>query len=67
MTVTIHNLDTHPTKYVTPEELAEHLHVNRRVVYHWIDKGALDARKFGGLIRIPIDAARAFASTPARP
>lgn len=64
--MTIENLATHPKAFVSPEELAAYLDVPRGTVYHWIDKGALAARKIGGLLRIPTETARAFESKPAR-
>ncbi len=64
--MTIQSLESHPKKYVSPWELAEYFEVPRRTIYHWIDKGALDAKKVCGLIRIPVKSALALEEKPAR-
>jgi excisionase family DNA binding protein len=45
--------DTAPTKYLTPEEVAKVLRVDRRTVYRWLRKGKIPAVKFGGTWRVP--------------
>lgn len=62
----IADLKTHPKAFVNIEEYAEYLEVSPRTVYHNIEKGALAAVKVGGLLKIPIEEARRFASIPAR-
>ena len=64
--MTIQNIQSHPAKHVSPEEAAEYLVVPRRTVYHWIDKGALQAVRVGGLLRIKTEELQRFAGTPAR-
>ena len=62
----IKDLASHPKAFVNIEELASYLEVSPRTIYHNIEKGALAAVKVGGLIRIPVEEARRFASVPAR-
>lgn len=64
--MTIQSLDSHPKKYVSPEELAEYFGVPRRTIYHWVDKGALPAKKVCGLLRITVVSARALEDKDAR-
>jgi excisionase family DNA binding protein len=46
---------------LTPEEVAEALHVGRCTVYDLIRTGQLPSGKIGKLRRIPADAVREFA------
>ena len=39
--------------YLTPEEVAEILRVDRRTVYEWLRSGKLKAIRFGRTWRIP--------------
>jgi excisionase family DNA binding protein len=39
--------------YLTPQETAELLRVDRRTIYNWIRTGKLKAIKFGDTWRIP--------------
>jgi excisionase family DNA binding protein len=48
------------TDYLTPDDVALHLHVSRQVVYNWINDGRLRAVKAGRTLRIPLDALEAF-------
>lgn len=64
-TGTIDTLATHPGKFVSPRQLAEYLNVDPRTIYYHIDKGALRARRIGGVLRIPIAEARSYACEPA--
>lgn len=48
-------------KYVTPLQLALYLEVSRSTIYNQIDKGTIRIKKIGGLIRIPLAAAREYA------
>lgn len=57
----IDDLATYPRKFVTPMQLADYVAVSRRTIYHHIEKGALRAVKIGGMVRIPIKDARAYA------
>lgn len=66
MTTPIKDLATHPKPFVTIEALAEYLEVSPRTLYHHIEKGSLKANKVGGLLKIPLEEARRFASVPAR-
>lgn len=56
----------YPGYYLTPEELAILLEVKRRVIYSWVDKGALAAVRHGKLLRVTKVEALRFASVPAR-
>ena len=55
------DLAHYPRKFIAPIQLARYLNVTRRMIYHHIEKGALHARKIGGVVRIPIDEARRYA------
>lgn len=46
---------------LSPEEVAEALHVGRCTVYDLIRTGQLPSGKIGKLRRIPVDAVREFA------
>src|SRR4026209_2846527 len=48
------------TEYLTPDDVASHLHVSRQVVYNWINDGRLRAVKAGRTLRIPHYALEAF-------
>jgi excisionase family DNA binding protein len=48
------------TDYLTPDDVASHLHVSRQVVYNWINDGRLRAVKAGRTLRIPHYALEAF-------
>jgi excisionase family DNA binding protein len=48
------------TDYLTPDDIASHLHVSRQVVYNWINDGRLRAVKAGRTLRVPHDALEAF-------
>ncbi len=39
--------------YLTPQEVANTLKVARQTVYNWITSGKIEARRFGGVLRIP--------------
>ena len=39
--------------YLTPQEVADTLKVARGTVYGWISSGKIEARRFGGTVRIP--------------
>lgn len=56
----IRDLDSHPDRHVTPQELAEYYRVSDRTVHRLVQKGALKAVKVGRAVRIPTDAARLF-------
>jgi excisionase family DNA binding protein len=60
----IPDLRTYRKRFVTPIQLAEYVGVTRRTIYTHIEKGALPAKKIGGVIRIPTSAAREYADTP---
>lgn len=60
------DLATHPHKYVRPRDLAVYCVVSLRTIYHHIDKGALHAVRIGGVLRIPIESARAYAGVSSR-
>ena len=60
--MTIHNLDTHPKRFVTPKEYAEYLEIHWRTVYSYIERGKLQAVRVGWVYKIPIEEARRFAS-----
>lgn len=62
----ITDLDSYPKKLLTLEAYADYLQVSTHTLYRHIDKGSLFAVKVGGLLRIPIEEARRFASIPAR-
>jgi excisionase family DNA binding protein len=47
--------------FLTPEEVAEALHVGRAKVYDLIRNGDLVSVKIGKLRRVPADAVREFA------
>lgn len=55
------DLGTYAKKYVTPAQLACYVGITRRTMYHHIDKGALPVVKIGGVLRIRIRDARAYA------
>ncbi len=46
---------SHPQtpSYLSPHELANALGVTPRTVYNWIQRGEIEASKFGGVWRIP--------------
>jgi len=48
-------------RYIAPIQLARYLAIPKRTIYHHIEKGALRVRKIGGLLRVHIDDARAYA------
>jgi excisionase family DNA binding protein len=54
----IHDLRTHPDRFVTAQELAEYYRISDRTVYRLVEKGALKAVKVGASVRIPTQAAR---------
>ena len=57
----IMDLDTHQSKHVTVNELAEYWNVTPKTIYRHIDKGALAMLRLpGGDIRIPIAEARTY-------
>ena len=60
------DLTTTTRKYISVEEFAQAVSVKARTVYYWIDKGALPAIRMGKVIRIKVEEARKFSSTPAR-
>lgn len=64
--MTISNLDNYPCPFVTPKALADYLLVSPRTIYAWIDKGALQAQKFEGTVRIPTEEAKRFVKVPIR-
>lgn len=55
------DLRTHPSRYVTLDQLALYFSMSRRSLYNYIEKGALKARKIGSSIRVHVDDARSFA------
>lgn len=56
------DLSTHDERHVSVAELAEYWGVSERSIYRDIDKGALQSVRVGsgGIIRIPIEAARQY-------
>jgi excisionase family DNA binding protein len=62
----ITDLEKHPKNYVSIDQLADYVGVSRRTVYNHIDKGTLKAVKVGGSLRIPVEEAKRYVSTPAR-
>ncbi len=56
----IRNIDTCRKPYIAPVDFAEYLQVTTRAVYHWIEKGALQAVRVERTVRIPIEEARRF-------
>lgn len=55
----ITDLATHDQAFITPRQFAEYLNVDYRTVrYEWIEKGALPAYNFAGVLRIRIADAR---------
>jgi excisionase family DNA binding protein len=66
MTEPIKDLETYPKQLLTLEAFADYLQVSPSTLYRHINKGSLAAVKVGGLLRIPIEEARRFASIPAR-
>lgn len=57
---TLTDFDTYPHKYVRPQVLATYIDIPLRTIYYHIQKGALSAVKVGGVLRIPIQIARAY-------
>jgi len=66
-TLPITDLATHPKPHVSIDALAEYLEISPRTVYHHIERGKLQAVKVGGVLRIPLDEARRYASGETRP
>jgi len=62
----IGDLSTYPGKYVTFAQLADYVGITRRTIYNHLNKGAIRARRVGGVLRIPIDEARAYVGHDAR-
>lgn len=58
--VKIVNLRTHPKRFVTVRDLAEYCDKDESTLRRHIRKGALYARRIGGSVRIPIEAAREY-------
>jgi excisionase family DNA binding protein len=59
--MTIRNLSTHSTHYVTIGELSDYWAVSRHRIYTWIESGVLGAIRLGSrLYRIPTQAALDF-------
>ena len=48
----IQDLKSYPKKFLAPVQLAVHMGISRRTIYHHIEKGALPIHHVGGLIRI---------------
>ena len=62
----ITDLPSHPGKFVTPADLADYCDLALRTIYNHIASGYLPAVRMGNkVLKIPIDAARAYASVPA--
>lgn len=59
-TPVVADLTTYPRKFLSPIQLACYIGVSRRTIYHHIDKGALRARRIGGVLRIHITEARKY-------
>jgi len=55
------DLATTTRRYITLGQLAEYMSVSRRTLYYHIDKGALLVVKRGGVIRIKLPVACAYA------
>lgn len=49
-------LSTEKKRYLTVDDIAAHFEVSRSTVYRWIQKGQLRAYKFGGLVRVSLEA-----------
>lgn len=56
----ITDLCTHDVPHITPRQLADYLHVDRRTVLKWIDSGILVAYRFDTALRIKTTDARLF-------
>lgn len=59
------DLRTYPRRFVRPLQLHRYTGIPLRTLYHHIEKGALPSVKRGGICVITIEAARAYAATPA--
>lgn len=66
ITPEIADLRTYRRRFVTLIQLAHYCGVSRRTLYNHIDKGALRVRKIGGVIRVPIEAARQYSGDVVR-
>lgn len=60
------DLNKFPLKYVRLQALSEYCDIPLRTIYYHVDIGALHAVKIGGVLRVPIDDAKAYVSTEAR-
>jgi len=49
-----------PTRFLTPEDVAEILNVEASTIRKWLREGILKGVKFGGLWRIPEDELEEF-------
>ena len=58
----IENIHTYPKRYVSLLQLAEYLDMERRTIYYHVEKGALRVVRRVGVLRVPIDEARRYAS-----
>lgn len=59
------DLATWRKAFVSPIQLAAYVGVTRRTIYHHIEKGALAARRIGGVVRIRTAEARRYAGVEA--
>ena len=62
----IADIHTYPKRYVSLLQLAEYLGMERRTIYYHVEKGALQVVKRVGVIRVPIEEARRYASFDAQ-
>jgi len=46
--------------FLSPEEIADHLHISRRTVMRWVEQGMLSALRIGNVTRIPVEAYQRF-------
>jgi len=52
--------------FLTVAEMAEATRLSRMTIYRHIHSGTLDASRFGGCYRIPVESARRYLQNPAR-
>lgn len=60
----IRDLETHPDRHVTPQELAEYYRVAESTIYRQVQKGALPAVRVGRAVRIRLEDAQRYGRPP---
>jgi len=56
------SLRTYPKRFLRPLQLARYTGISIRTICHHIEKGALPVKRRGGILVIPVEAAREYAA-----